>query len=63
MKKILSLFLVAFLSLALGAFLAFKQSKGRGLKSKDVIKIGSWNLPPKIDLSKGVKGRAKIERK
>lgn len=43
-----------------GAFTAFQQLKSSGLNSSEVLHIGSWVLPPKMDLSGHMEARARV---
>lgn len=61
MKKIIVPIIIAALMFAVGGFVAFRQMKSSNfLTSGQVLKKGSWVLPPKMDLSGSMMARAKI---
>ena len=60
MKKIIFPIIIAVLLFAIGGFVAFRQMKSSDLNSSQVLKKGSWVLPPKMDLSGSMWARAKI---
>ncbi|MEO1655998.1 MAG: DUF1214 domain-containing protein [Bacteroidota bacterium] len=60
MKNIILPFFFSLSMAGVGAFIAFQQLKSSGLNSSQVLHIGSWILPPKMDLSDHMEARARV---